>query len=393
VDLTWYMAGPATTRMLADWGATVVRVESSRRPDGGRGSGPFPDDRPDPDAGGYGLTHNSGKLGLALDLTRPEARPVLDDLMRWADVAVVNYSPRATRNLGLDWPTLSAVNPRLVLVSTCLMGQTGPLAEFAGFGNLSAAIAGFYEIGGWPDRPPVGPYLAYTDVVAPRFTYCAILAALDERRRTGRGRYLDVSQAESAMWLLAPAVLEGQLTGGAPSRSGNDDPNHAPHGVYPAAGEDRWVAVACTADEQWPPLAAALGRPDLAADPELATAAGRRARRRELDDALATWTATRKAADIEAALQADGIPVHEVLDSAGCWEDAQLAHRDHFQRLAHPRHGEVVVQGPRLRFSRSRCSTGRAAPPIGEDTFTVLSELLGYDTDRVADLAAAEVLE
>jgi crotonobetainyl-CoA:carnitine CoA-transferase CaiB-like acyl-CoA transferase len=393
VDLTWFMAGPATTRMLADWGATVVRVESTTHPDGGRGSGPFPNGRSDPDAGGYGLTHNSGKLGLALDLSRPDARPVLEDLLRWADVAVVNYSPRATRNLGLDWPAVSAVNPQIILVSTCLMGQTGPLAEFAGFGNLSAAVAGFYELGGWPDRPPVGPYLAYTDVVAPRFTFCSILAALDERRRSGRGRYLDISQAEAAMWLLAPAVVDHQLTGRFPDRVGNDDPNFAPHGVYATAGDDRWVAVACTADAQWPALAAAIGRPDLAADPSLATAAGRRARRRELDAVVEAWTSAREGADVEAALQATGVPAHRVLDAAGCWDDPQFAHRGHFQPLPHPRLGEVLVQGPRLHFSRTRCCTERAAPPIGEDTFSVLSDLLGYDADRIADLAAAEVLE
>jgi crotonobetainyl-CoA:carnitine CoA-transferase CaiB-like acyl-CoA transferase len=393
VDLTWYMAGPATTRMLADWGATVVRVESANRPDGGRGSGPFRDGRSDPDGGGYGLTHNSGKLGLALDLSQAGSRPVIEDLVRWADVAVVNYSPRANRNLGFDWPTLSAVNPRLILVSSCLMGQTGPLAEFAGFGNLSAAIAGFYELGGWPDRPPVGPYLAYTDVVAPRFTFCSILAALDERERTGRGRYLDISQAEAAMWLLAPSVVDYQLTGREQTRVGNDDPNHAPHGVYPVAGEDRWVAVACTADGQWPGLARTIGRPDLADDPALATASGRLARRRELDEAVAAWTRTIEGGEVEARLQAVGVPAHQLLDSAGCWADPQLEHRGHFQPLAHPRHGEVIVQGPRLAFSRTRCSTRRAAPPIGEDTFSVLSELLGYDDDRIADLAAAEILE
>ena len=393
VDLTWFMAGPATTRMLADWGATVVRVESNARPDAGRGSGPFLAGRSDPDSGGYGLTHNAGKLGLALDLTNAQARPVLEDLIRWADVAVVNYSPRATRNLGLDWATLSQVNPALVLVSTCLMGQSGPLAEFSGFGNLSAAIAGFYEVGGWPDRAPVGPYLAYTDVVAPRFTFCAILAALEERRSTGRGRYLDVSQAESSLWLLAPAVLDYQLSGVMPVRVGNDDADHAPHGVYPADGDDVWVAIACTTDEQWQALAAAMGREDLGQAAALATAGGRKARRRELDQAVMAWTSTRRADVVEVLLQAAGVPAHRVADSAACWADPQLAHRGHFQTLTHPHHGEVIVQGPRLAFSRSVCATTRAAPPVGEDSYTVLTELLGYGADQVAELAMAEVLQ
>ena len=136
-----------------------------------------------------------------------------------------------------------------------------------------------------------------------------------------------------------------------------------------------------------------MGRPELASDPGLGSAEGRRARRRELDEVLAGWTASLDGAEIEACLQAVGVPAHRVLDSAGCWEDEQLRHRGHFQALPHPRLGEVLVQGPRLRFSRTACSTERAAPPIGEDTFMVLSELLGYDADRIADLAAAEALE
>lgn len=393
VDLTWFMAGPATTRMLADWGATVVRVESVSRPDGGRGSGPFLGGKADPDSGGYGLTHNAGKLGFALDLSTEGSRAVLEDLVRWADVAVVNYSPRATRNLGLDYPTLSQVNPRLILVSSSLMGQSGPLAEFAGFGNLSAAIAGFYEIGGWPDRPPVGPYLAYTDVVAPRFTFCSILAALEERERSGQGRYLDISQAESTMWLLAPAVVDYQLSGEVPLRNGNIDPNYAPHGVYPCAGEDSWVAIACTSDAQWQALAGLMGREDLGARADLASSDGRLAARDELDAAVSAWTASRDVETAEVALIGAGVAAHRLTDSAACWADPQLAHRGQFQRLTHPHHGEVAVQGPRLSFSRTQPLTGHAAPPIGEDTFRVLTEFLGYDPERVADLYAEQVLQ
>ncbi len=378
VDLTWFMAGPATTRMLADWGATVVRVESARRPHGGRGSGPHLRGEAGPDNGGYGLTHNSGKLGLALDLSRPESRPVLEDLLRWADVFVINYSPRAVRSMDLEASTLLAINPGLVAVSTCLMGQTGPLAELAGFGNLSAAIAGFYELTGWPDLPPVGPLIAYTDVVAPRFTACAILAALAARDRTGEGSVIDLSQAEASLWLLSPALVDAQANGRVPRRVGNDDPNHDPHGVFATAQDGRWVAVACATEEQRAALAAVLG------------AAGGPG---SWNGAVAAWCARRSAEEVEACLQAVGVPAHAVNGPVECWADPQLHHRGQFQRLAHPVHGEVIVQGPRLRFSRSETPVRRAAPPIGEDTFLVLSELLGYDSDRIADLAAAEVLE
>ena len=392
-DLTWYMAGPATTRMMADWGATSCGSSPSAGPTAGAVRAPSPGGKSDPDAGGYGLTHNSGKLGLALDLTKPDSRPVLEDLLRWADVAVVNYSPRATRNLRLDWASLSELNPELILVSTCLMGQSGPLAEFAGFGNLSAAVAGFYEVGGWPDRPPVGPYLAYTDVVAPRFTFCSILAALDERRRTGRGRYLDVSQAEAAMWLLAPDVVDHQLTGRFPTRVGNDDPNHAPHGVYPAAGEDRWVAVACTTDEQWAALAGAIGAEAQLGDLIGCDHAARVARAAELDDRLARWTEARPAEEVESRLIAAGVPAHTVVNSTAAGQDPHLRAQGHFVIVDHPVHTTCVVEGPRVRLSRTPGQVTRAGPRLGEHTDEILRGLLGYDDERIAALAVAGALD
>ena len=206
------------------------------------------------------------------------------------------------------------------MCSTSLMGQTGRLAQFSGFGNLAAALTGFYEITGWPDRPPAGPFLAYTDYVAPRFAALAALAAVDHARRTGEGQYVDIAQGEAALHLLAPALLEWTINGRVVTRRGNDDATCVPHGVYPGAGSDRWVAIACQDDAQWRRVATVIGRDDLA---DLA-AADRRARRAELDDVIAKWTSQHPPDVAQARLQEAGVAAHDVQNSTQCLTDPQL---------------------------------------------------------------------
>jgi crotonobetainyl-CoA:carnitine CoA-transferase CaiB-like acyl-CoA transferase len=273
------------------------------------------------------------------------------------------------------------------------MGQTGPLAEFAGYGNLAAAIAGFYEITGWPDRPPAGPFGAYTDYVAPRYGLAVLLAALDHRRRTGQGQHIDLSQAEAAIHFLAPAILDYTVNGRVLGREGNADPHMAPHGVYPCTGEDRWVAIACATDSQWTALTELMGRPDLAADPALATAQARLRRRVEVDQAVATWTATLDPVRAAELCQQAGVPAYAVQTSPDCWTDPQLQARNHFRPVEHAQFGTVTVEGPRVRLSQTPGHVTKAGPTIGQDTYTVLSEILGYDEGRIGDLYAAEALE
>src|SRR5439155_6970639 len=201
----------------------------------------------------------AGKRSVAVDLTLPESRDVLEDLVRWADVVVESFSPRGRAALGIDYETLAALNPNLVMMSSCLFGQSGPLERYAGFGTMGASLSGFFHLTGWPDRPPCGPFGAYSDYVSPRFALAALLAALDHRRRTGEGQYIDFSQAEAAVHFLTPALMEFAVEGTGGGRQGNDDARMAPHGVYAAAGEDRWVAVACQTDDQWQSLSGLIG--------------------------------------------------------------------------------------------------------------------------------------
>jgi benzylsuccinate CoA-transferase BbsF subunit len=225
--------------------------------------------------------------------------------------------------------------------------------------------------------------------VAPRFILPAFLAALDHRNRTGRGQYLDFSQLEASLHLLAPALLDYTVNGRVAERAGNDDLRFAPHGVYAGAGDDAWVAVACETEEQWRHLCTLLGRPELAG----LDASARLARRRELDRLVSGWTADRSPSEAEKVLQDAGVPAHQMQNSGELAADPQLAHRQAFVEVAHAVHGTTWVENSRFRLSRTPALVDRAGPTFGEDVEYVLGELLGYDIDRIAELAAAEALE
>src|SRR5579885_660015 len=391
LDFMWVMAGPAATRMLADYGATVVRIESPTRVDTARTLQPFHNNTPGPDSSGLFGNCNAGKLGISLDLGNPRSREVVFDLLRWAQVVTESFSPKAMRAWGYDYESLRKVKPDLIMVSTCLMGQSGPLSRIAGFGNMAAAISGFHNLTGWADRQPAGPFGAYTDYVSPRFTAMAILAALDHHRRTGEGQYIDQSQAESSLHFLSPAILDYTVNGRIQSRAGNSDREFAPHGVYPAAGEDRWIAIVCQSDSQWRSLCSAIKRADLANDSRLATAAGRREHSAEIDEAISAWTREMGAGAAEAFLQSRAIAAHQVQNSAQIARDPQMAHRGHFVEVNHSTLGKTFVEGPRARLSRTPARVRSAAPFVGEHTQHVLENILHYDEERITDLVAAGV--
>ena len=393
VDFMWALAGPMATRALADYGATVIRIESSRRLDVCRTLTPFLGNEIGAENAAVFHNANFGKRMLTLDPSKPEGRAVVLDLVRWADVVCESFSPKGMKKLGLDHATLRSVNPALIMLSTCLMGQTGPLAAFAGYGNLAAALAGFYELAGWPDRPPAGPFGAYTDYIAPRYNAAAILAALEHRRRTGEGQHIDLSQAEAALHFLAPAFLDYTVNGVVTTRDGNRDRERAPHGVYPCTGEDRWLALAVRDDRDWRALAEAMGGRELADDPRYASAAARLARRDELDALVATFTASCSAEEVERRFRAAGVPASVVANSPEAVRDPQLHARGHFVAISHPARGQGVVEAARFSLSRTPARVDAPAPTFGDGAEWVLTSVLGYDDERIAELAIAGALE
>ena len=395
LDLTWVVAGPVVGRSLADFGATVIRVESSVRTETARHMPPFQDGKPGVENSALYGTCNAGKLGVTLDLGTAAGREVAADLIGWCDVVAEAFSPGLMRRWGLDYETLAARHPGLIMISSSITGQTGPTARLAGYGNVGAALSGYQAIVGWPGEPPIGPFGPYTDYVGPRFTLAVLLAALDNRRRTGEGCYIDISQVESGILFQSAELADYFAQGTIVARMGNADRQMAPHGVYPCQPDgsaERFVAIAVRDDADWQRLAAALGRADLAADDRLRTAPGRRGCQGELDAAIAEWTRALRAEEVQERLQAAGVPAHVSSSSRDFCTDPQLEHRGHLIRLPHPLHGSTTVEGPRYLLSETPGRVSRAAPTLGQDNTRVLTQILGYGHDRVRELQEAGVL-
>ena len=259
--------------------------------------------------------------------------------------------------------------------------------------NMAAAITGFYELTGWPDRSPAGPYLAYTDGVSPRFMLASLIGAIKHRRKTGEGQHIDVSQAEAAIHLLAPAIIEHELTGNTWQRMGNRDLTLCPHGIFPVKGEDRWVAVACSSDEAWMSLCRVAGFDDLAGDETLVTAAGRKAREDEIEARVGAWTQGQEEASLVDMLIAAGVAAYLVQNADEVIADPQFAARGHFISTNHSTLGDFVIESSRYRLSDTPAVTERAGPELGQHNVEVLMEVLGYDSDRMADVFASLAME
>ncbi len=395
LDFMWVIAGPASTRVLSDWGATVVRVESSHKVETARTIQPFLNDEGGADNAAIFQNMNAGKLGIAIDLDNPASRETIEDLIRWADVVTESFSPKVMRKWGLTYEDVRKIKPDIIMASSCLFGQTGPLSSLAGYGSMGASMSGFYEMTGWPDRDPCGVFNAYTDYVSPKFLGTALLAALEHRDNTGEGQYIDMSQVEAAFTFLAPALLDYRINDRIPQKVGNDHPRLSPHDVFACAGEDRWVAIACENDQQWRALCEVaeldkkLNQPDLAQLDEQ----GRRSLSVEIAEAISEWTQTLDDEVAQQKLQDVGVAAHFVQDSETLTNDPQLVHRQHFRQLPHSTNGQMWVEGPKFSMSRSTSKLESAGPSYGEHTFFVLEEILNYDAEQIAELAVAGVLE
>ncbi len=391
IDFAWVVTGPLTGRLLAEGGADVIRVESGKRPDPGRTLPPWPDGKGGINRSQMFANANAGKRSVCLDLGRPEARDLALRLAARADVVVESFTPGTMARWGLGYEDVRALRPDVIYLSTCQQGQTGPFAQYRGYGSLAAALAGFYAVTGWPDREPPMVYGAYTDFVAHHFATSAVLAALSERERTGLGQHIDVSQLETGLHFLAPEILEYTVNGRIPPRRGNADPQMAPHGVYPCAGNDRWCAIVCETDRDWAALARAMGSPAWATTAELATAAGRLANAAEVDRRIAQWTATVDPHTLMTTLQAAGVPAGAVQSCADLQRDPGLAAREALPIVEHPEMGQTAYEAWAFR-SVGRPQVVRRAPCLGEHTSEVLRDVLGLSPDEIARLNAAGVL-
>lgn len=391
-DFAWVGVGPLISKALADHGATVVHVESASRPDVLRLLPPFKDGKPGYDRAQFMANFNTSKLGLALDYATDGGRALARRLADWADVVVESFTPGTMHKLGLDFETLSRERPELVMMSTCLRGQTGPEARYGGFGNQGAALAGIVSITGWPDRFPCGPWGAYTDFIAPRFGLAALAAALLHRLQTGRGQHIDLSQVEAAIHFLEPLVLEAATTGRVAGPAGLASRHACPHGVFATAVPRRFVAIGVESSAHWRALHAAipaLGRFDAAA---LDALDARLVQRDALDGALSAWCAARDPFEAAATLRAAGVPAYPVLWPSDLYTDPFLKAREFFVTLDHAVMGPTPYDGPVTRFSRTPARLRAPGPCLGEHTQQVLGELLGLDEDEITHYAVEGAL-
>ena len=395
-------AGPIATRYLAEHGATVVRIESRSRPDFLRLYSPA-----GPEHSPLFAALNCGKLSVSLNLKHPDGVAVARRLVDWADAVSENFAPRAMRGFGLDYDTLAAAKPGLVMVSACLMGQTGPHRDYPGFGGQGSALSGYNTLTGWPDREPLGPFGTITDSLAPRFVAIALAAGLLRRRTTGAGVHVDVSQVEAALYTLSPWLIDSQ-SGQSRSRMGNRSPVAAPCGVFPCRGQegerpgelgspvaprggvspiDRWVAIAVHDDGDWARLASLIG----VSDPGLDTVAARLARVDEVEALVAAWTCGQDRDELADWLQSAGLEAVAVNDLVDLHSDPQLAWRGHFVRAVHPAIGDMLLERNGFRLDAPAGYRG-PAPLLGEHTEMVLGDILGIDAAERARLAESGAL-
>jgi crotonobetainyl-CoA:carnitine CoA-transferase CaiB-like acyl-CoA transferase len=385
-------AGPLATRVLAEHGARVIRLESRRRPDFLRTLFLTPESRSGLDGSPMFALLNPDKESVALDLSTAEGRRLARLLAERADVVADNFAPGVMARLGLDAGSLRGARPELVTVSSSLFGQSGPQCDYPGFGGQGSAIAGFNHLTGWADREAHGPYGTITDSLSPRYVAVAVTAALLERRRSGRGRAIDLSQIEAGLHGLAEMSVRFSASGEVLGREGNRDERAAPHGVYPCRGDDRWIALAVRSDADWQALLGVLGRPAWAAVPCLASASGRLGAAAELDAQLAAWTAPSAAEELAERLQAVGVEAGVVQTPSDLLRDPQLAHRGHFVPLRHAQLGELPFERCGFRLSETPGRLRAPGPLLGQHTAPVLAGLLGLAEEEIACLARDGVL-
>jgi len=391
-DFTWVWAGPFCTLQLAHLGAEVIRVESATRICVTRMLPPFADFQPGPNRSGYFNQYNQGKRSITLDLKRPEAIEVARRLCVASDVVVENFAAGVMDRMGLGYARLREDRPDLVMVALSGYGATGPDATKVSYGPAQVPLSGLSSLTGYRDFPPMHVGVSYGDPTGGLHGAVAVLAALFHRRRTGEGQYVDLSQWETSIAVLPEGVLDWTMNGRQPPRDGNRDPHMAPHGVFRAGGDDRWIAIAVEDDVAWARLARAIGRPELADDPRFATLVARKRNEDELEAIVTAWTREREPDDATAVLQAAGVSAHTAATNRDLADDPHLAARGFFVDLPHPEVGTRRHLGIPWRMPARDVRVARPAPCLGADTDDVLRTVCGYDDAAIARLRAADVL-
>lgn len=392
VDLTWVWAGPYSTLQLTHLGAEVIRLESHLHSDISRRIGPYVDGQSGLNGAGSFNQWNQGKRSVALDFAKPEGIELAIDLIAKSDVVMENFTPGVIDRLGLGYQRLRERNPGLIMLSLSGYGADGPLSRYPAYGGAVMMLSGCASLNGYRggDASMVG--LSYGDPNGALHGAFAILAALWQRERTGQGQYIDLSMLESLLAILPEGVMAQVLCGAPPERMGSRDPQMAPHGFFPCAGGDRWIAIAIGNDREWRALCGVMSRPDLAAEARFATAAARKDNEDALEELVGAWTVAHDAWQLTQRLQSAGLAAFVALEIPELVADSHLGARNFFVRLQHPEVGVRVHAGIPWQFSGTPLTVRAPAPLIGADNEYVVMEILGRTRAEYERLLADKVL-
>lgn len=380
VDFSWVGAGSYATKILADLGADVIKIESTKKIDGIRLSPPFSGGRSGVNRSGYFADRNTSKRSMLLNLKKPGGVDIALELIARADIVCNNFSPGVMERLGLGYDEVARVNPRVVYLSMSMNGGTGPERQARGYGAMMSAITGFHHLCGLPGEIPVGTGTNYPDHIPnPTHAAFAMLAALRHSRRTGRGQQIDMAQTEAMLVTLGPEFLDWSVNGTDRGPVGNGGDGLFWQDVLPTAGEDNWISISVPTRREWRALLATLEL-----SPELALAESR--------DAVVAAVAERDRHELALELQRVGVPAAPVLSPPDVITDAQLRFREHWRVLEHPEMGRTLYNGQPFVFSRSDVQPTAAAPLLGEHTDEICRELLGLESEEIRELREKNVL-
>ncbi len=393
MEFAVFAAGPMVGKHMGEHGATVIRVESRSRPDGFRVHyPPYKDNIPGLDRTGSFALFNDSKLGITLNLKHPRGLDAARRLVAWADVLIENFVPGVMARNGLSYEASREVNPSIIYLSTCNMGQTGPKATQRGFGSQLTSQSGFTYLTGEAGGEPMLLFGPYVDFIAVGFGLIAVLAALDDRRRTGRGQHIDLSQFEAGLQFIVPALLDYEVNGRVTTRMGNRSRHAAPHGAFPCRGEDRWCVIAVSTEGDWRAFCQATGHPEWAEDVRFGSLAARKAHEDELDALIGAWTSRQTPEEVMETLQAARVNAGVVNRLSDLFADPQLIHRRTWRELSHPVLERFHYEAPPFILSETPAEL-RRSPLLGEHNQRVYREVLGLSDREIELLVADGVIE
>lgn len=389
VEFAAYAAGPVVGKHLADFGATVVHIESKSRPDGFRMQyPPYKDNKPGVNRSGTFALCNNNKYSVTINLKAPGGVELARRVVSWGDVVIENFTPGTMERLGLGYSDLIKVNPQVIMISTCNQGQEGPHANHPGFGSQLTSLSGFTYLTGYPGGALSLLYGPYIDFIGVGYGLIAVLAALDHRRRTGEGQYIDLAQYENGLQFLCPAILDYAVNGRVMERMGNRHRYAAPHGMYPCLGEDRWLALSIFSDGEWQRLKVVMGSPAWAGDPKFDTVLGRKGSEDELDENMRAWTGQFDSVELMVKLQEAGIRAGIFNQVRDLYSDPQYIHRNIWRGVEHPEMGVFHYQGPPFELSETPAVLDRPSPCLGEHNEYFFKDLFGMTGEEYRELVA-----